>query len=302
MLNKHGLVAPRDTLLLTYSNPGQTRAPFIEPLPHKAPVESGLAGLLQLGGGFYPSARQYELQLLGRQLQRDSEFVADHGNPALKPPVLSIAFTTRSAPIYGDRIGAFAGFLGRPWREYDFFAGAYDGLRYVAERFLCPPKQEQCVAERHRLLIERNALGVSPLAKAMLLAHAEFEYAPNSYVPNSPSKVTESTAVKNAANPAEADRALLVAASFDAISQLRPGHRLRGCTIRGTLGSAFCNDSLGAVILTLRDDRRVRDAATRRAEQCNAVAKTSDIGVRRTRSSPIFCEARRGTSKRSPIA
>jgi hypothetical protein len=273
MLDKRGLVGPQNTVLLTYSNPGQTRAPFIEPLPHKSPVESGLAGLLQLAAGFYPSARQYELQLLGRQLQRDSEFVADHGNPALRPPDLHIAFTTRSAPIYGDRIGAFAGFLGRPWREYDFYAGVYDGLRYVAERFLCPPNEEQCVAERHRVLIEHNALGVSPVAKAMLRTHAAFEYAPNSYIPTSPPKVTESDAVKNAATEAERDRALLVAASFDAISQLRPGHHLRGCNIRGTLGRTFCNDSLGAVILTLRDDKRVRRAAARRAEVCNALAE-----------------------------
>ncbi|HEX6557949.1 MAG TPA: patatin-like phospholipase family protein, partial [Longimicrobiales bacterium] len=101
---------------------------------------SGAFGLVAAGrfvGGFVPSAMQYELQMLARMLPSQMQD--------------QLRTTSRSFPIFGNYLEAFGAFFGRPLREYDFYAGVYDGLRYLAWTYPCDraePEREQCTAER----------------------------------------------------------------------------------------------------------------------------------------------------------
>lgn len=102
--------------------------------------ERGAFGLGAAGrfvGGFVPSAMQYELQMLARMLPRRMQD--------------QLRTTSRSFPIFGNYLEAFGAFFGRPLREYDFYVGVYDGLRYLAWTYPCDcaePEREQCTADR----------------------------------------------------------------------------------------------------------------------------------------------------------
>lgn len=90
--------------------------------------KTGIASFLEVLKGAYPSARQYELQSMAR-------YIAD---PAVEASSLPYITTTdRGYPIVSEHLYAFAGFFGRPFREYDFYAGVYDALHFVAETILC---------------------------------------------------------------------------------------------------------------------------------------------------------------------
>ena len=86
----------------------------------------GIEAMLKLLQGFVPSARQYELQEVARTLASEEP---RHD--------ASISVTDRYMPIIGEHLYAFGAFLGRPLREYDFYAGVYDGLQFVAHHLLC---------------------------------------------------------------------------------------------------------------------------------------------------------------------
>jgi predicted acylesterase/phospholipase RssA len=83
-------------------------------LRERRPVPGGLRSVLQLLSGSVDAAREYELSALGRH--------ADGRTP------FELARTTRHYPLVGERMGAFAAFLNRGFREYDFYIGAYDAL------------------------------------------------------------------------------------------------------------------------------------------------------------------------------
>lgn len=119
--------APRDSL---------ARAIFIDPdllrqqrERAQIPVErayGGIEAMIKLLQGFVPSAREYELQQLARTMAA--------GEPRHDA---YISVTDRYMPIMGEHLAAFGAFLGRPLREYDFYAGVYDGLQFVARGLLC---------------------------------------------------------------------------------------------------------------------------------------------------------------------
>jgi len=93
----------------------------------KQPPPSGIEPVLTLLGGFLPSARGYELQSLGRLLAR-------HANDPVSP---RIVHTSRAFPAVAAHLLHFGGFMGRPFRDHDFYLGIYDGLRFAAEQLLC---------------------------------------------------------------------------------------------------------------------------------------------------------------------
>jgi len=84
----------------------------------------GLSAISALLGGAVPAAREYELHALARDLTGD-------------PRRARITTTDRAHRLVSSHLGAFAGFLGRPFREYDFYVGVYDGLYFVARDILC---------------------------------------------------------------------------------------------------------------------------------------------------------------------
>jgi hypothetical protein len=112
------------------------RAIFIDPDLRRGQRESaelveersygGIEALIKLLQGFVPSARDYELQQLARTMATGEPRHDAH-----------ISVTDRYMPIVGEHLFAFGAFLGRPLREYDFYAGIYDGLQFVARNVLC---------------------------------------------------------------------------------------------------------------------------------------------------------------------
>lgn len=86
----------------------------------------GIEAMLQFGSGFVSTARSYELQTFIRSqlaLEREERAV--------------IRSSTRAHPVIGEYFGEFAAFLGRPFREYDFYNGIADGIQLVASDILC---------------------------------------------------------------------------------------------------------------------------------------------------------------------
>ena len=45
--------------------------------------------------------------------------------------------TTRGLPLVGELFAHFGAFLGRPFREYDFYVGVYDAMHFAAAASLC---------------------------------------------------------------------------------------------------------------------------------------------------------------------
>ncbi|HEY0024689.1 MAG TPA: patatin-like phospholipase family protein [Longimicrobium sp.] len=131
------------------------------------PADRGLATLLQVAGTAVPAARQYELQSLARTLARDSR--KDW-----------IEVTTRSRPMIGGYLGSFAAFLGKPFREYDFYAGIYDGLQYAATSMTAcdaiSKESEACRARVLRGLITDSTIPFGDLAPHVLRSAYAAEY------------------------------------------------------------------------------------------------------------------------------
>lgn len=73
----------------------------------------GYSYILQVAKRFISVSRTYELQTTTRYRSSSS---------------FEVAPTTRLFPIMGQHLGAFAAFLARPFREYDFYVGVYDAM------------------------------------------------------------------------------------------------------------------------------------------------------------------------------
>src|SRR2546429_9248942 len=71
----------------------------------------------------------------------------------------NIKATERRFLVVGERLGSFAAFLGRPFREYDFYLGIYDALSFFA-REACRGSgtESPCVESRLHDLVETNGL------------------------------------------------------------------------------------------------------------------------------------------------
>lgn len=112
----------------------------------------GIEAMLQFGNGFVSAARSYELQTFIR-----SQLGLKREERAL------IRSSTRAHPVIGEYLGTFAAFLGRPFREYDFYNGIADGIQLVASDILC---------DRGRTAVDRQPIdaGVSKPPNAPQLA------------------------------------------------------------------------------------------------------------------------------------
>ncbi|MBK9240520.1 MAG: patatin-like phospholipase family protein [Acidobacteria bacterium] len=158
-----------DVFYTTATNP---RGPLREARRSTAPQQDvfGLAGTLRLFSGGVSAAREYELQTLMRQVQRDERLLK-------LPRTVRFFPSSRSGEIVGETLAGFGAFLGRPFREYDFYSGIYDGLYFMAkyacgEEPECDPKDAVRnwifsdllkLSEDARLVVEwRKALEESP--------------------------------------------------------------------------------------------------------------------------------------------
>ncbi|HEY1335649.1 MAG TPA: hypothetical protein VGF31_15405, partial [Myxococcaceae bacterium] len=71
-------------------------------------------------------------------LAADTVQVAERARALLPEgtPERTLALSTRFSPLAGAQLANFAGFLDEPLREYDYYAGVYDGL-HAASVFVC---------------------------------------------------------------------------------------------------------------------------------------------------------------------
>jgi len=115
-----------------YLDPGQVRPhqdlPSGDPASFQGATGRGLSNTLAFLGNFIDVSSQYELQTAFRTIWPEGS--AD--TLGVPKPRLS----TRFHGIVGEFLGHFAGFLARPFREYDYFVGLYDALWHVAD-FSC---------------------------------------------------------------------------------------------------------------------------------------------------------------------
>ena len=110
-----------------YIDPGRKRGDLAPGMARDSVGEVfGLDALTQMIKGGIPTARKYELQSVAR-----FGSLVDQS---------WIRVTDRGAPVFGEALGSFGAFLGRPLRVHDFYVGAYDGMRILAGETLCNPQ------------------------------------------------------------------------------------------------------------------------------------------------------------------
>jgi predicted acylesterase/phospholipase RssA len=145
------------------------------------PATGGIAALLDLFAGAVPAARQYEAQSFARLLARAPNVFARS----------NIKITDRRFALVGEQLGNFAAFLGKPFREYDFYVGVYDALAFFAAEG-CPgtqPVDSLCVARRLKTLVETRDVdfgGSDTLPRTLLRTLYAAEYPPHPLSPSRP--------------------------------------------------------------------------------------------------------------------
>lgn len=177
--------ALRDLIDVVYSSPSNYRGPLrlARRVVDSPETRTGLGAALQLLTGAIASARDYELQSLRRQIARDTEFSTLLGDRTAAP---RLQISSRRGPIIGETLFSFGAFLGRPFREYDFYSGIYDGLEFIARQFVCtqsvPPLADgaldTCVSQVHARLVERDLLELQQVSQKVLTWHLNAEYSP----------------------------------------------------------------------------------------------------------------------------
>ena len=143
---------PDPNALLVFIDPDRQRGRLAHAATSAArlPVATGgIAALLDLFAGAVPAARQYELQAFGRLLARAPAVFAQE----------NIKSTDRGFFVVGQRLGSFGAFLGKPFREYDFYVGIYDALTFFAgEACQAAAVDALCIKRRLQALVETRAL------------------------------------------------------------------------------------------------------------------------------------------------
>ena len=162
---------PDPNALLVFIDPEALRGRLARVEKQRAqPATGGISALMDLFAGAVPAARQYELQAFGRLLARAPQvFQRDN-----------IDVTNRRFVVVGQQLGAFAAFLGQPFREYDFYVGVYDALSFIA-REGCRTTQgvdSTCQADRLQTLVatQQLDLGTSALPRVLLRALYDREH------------------------------------------------------------------------------------------------------------------------------
>ncbi len=156
----------RDPLTLVFVDPGLLRGRLQQARAERQnePIAYGLDAVTRVARGAVPSARKYELFSFGRAL---SVPAADRVDSVWVRP------TSRAYPVIGEHLGSFAGFLGRPFREYDFFSGVYDGMFFLAGEHLCalaPAGGAACLRNRMEEFLGGAHIIVSPASREVLSA------------------------------------------------------------------------------------------------------------------------------------
>ncbi len=258
----------RHPVSVAYTNPWLYRG-SLKTERHSESKETdrtGIAAVVQLGRSAIPSAREYELQSLLRLSARDSELVKN-GAVLQGADEPTLMLSSRSAPILGEQISSFGAFLGRTFREYDFYTGIYDGLEFIAHHFLCADSSgaalETCTTNEVDRLVSKNALRLDSLAYDVVRwQHAGERSA------LAPKPVAVPTFPKSSDDTAIARR-VLVTAIHNAMLPLRKGEFEHHCSRRNDpIAGAICGTRFDNVLFSLSKDGNVRSAAEALRDWC----------------------------------
>jgi predicted acylesterase/phospholipase RssA len=172
----------QDPLTLVFVDPGLLRGRLqqVRAERHSQPTAYGLDAVARVARGAVPSARKYELFSFGRALSVPA---------AARIDSVWVRPTSRAYPVIGEHLGSFASFLGRPFREYDFFAGVYDGMYFLASEHLCSPalataERDACMRRRMEEFLGGEHVVVTPASREVLnaLFHEDFGGMPSAPV------------------------------------------------------------------------------------------------------------------------
>lgn len=251
---------------VAYSSPGNFRGPMrlARRRVDELSVRTGLGAAAQLFSGAMASARDYELQSLRRQTQRDTELGKvksgpEHEvGPRTAAPVLRVS--SRRAPILGESLSSFGAFLGRPLREYDFYSGVYDGLEFIARQFICAqledkPALDTCVSKVHARLVVDDVMTMTPVAKEVMRWHIDAEYSPPLAGRSTGPAACEANGADRIDSEADKARVAIMCVIHEAVSR-DPGDE--GCEDRnsGIVEGLLCPGGLGRVLHALGKERK----------------------------------------------
>ncbi|HEX6911821.1 MAG TPA: patatin-like phospholipase family protein [Longimicrobium sp.] len=299
--NLYGAQGDTVPLDILYVNPVRYRRPLLDTRgadPATAP-SGGLASVARFVGGAVPTARQYELQLLARERahqEREQALLeqeqalrervaqleayapaalraqvvpADTLSPAVRERLL---LSSRAYPIFGEHLAAFAAFLARPAREFDFYVGMYDAAHMVLWHHTCADAgtdsiRHDCVGRRLPELIAGDTTFMRDPARqiAILLYNREF---PDHALPVPP--VADGLR----------DRFTVQTALFRAMgTQFTPvGDPDTACPDPRLISRLLCGDGLRVVLDTLRHDRAAFALIDRWADACERLEESRRAG------------------------
>lgn len=153
---------PEPGLSLLYIDPDELRHDVVHAPPGAGSAE-GLPLLLELAGRFVTVARKYELQNVARQLG-----LATNGAVPIDP-------VNRFSPIMGTHFRSFGAFVARPFRQYDYYVGIYDGLWSLATRVCAvtpqPTNRQKLECVLGEVLRLQKAIGLEDADSVAASAH-----------------------------------------------------------------------------------------------------------------------------------
>ncbi len=288
--NLYGAQGDAGRLDILYVNPVRYRRRLLDTRgADSAPAPSGgLASVMRFVGGAVPTARQYELQLLARERahqQREQELLEEivrleayapaaerAGQAAAHPAVRErLLLSSRAYPIFGEHLAAFAAFLARPAREFDFYVGMYDAAHMVLWHHTCADAgndaaRQECVGRRLPELIAGDTVFMRDPARqvAAMLYNREF---PDRALPESP------------VAPAFQDQLTVQTALFRAMgTQFTVVDPDTACTDPRLISKLLCGDGLQVVLDTLRADRTAFGLINQWAEACERLIDARHAG------------------------
>lgn len=226
-----------------YSSPDSRRGAAASSKPSMSVgVPTGIGAATQLLGNAIESARQYELQLFARQHARDEDDLRFAGAPELRQ-------SSRALPIVGEMLGSFGAFLGRPFRERDFYLGIYDGLHFIARHVLCAGMTavalDNCIAAQHQRLIADDVFQLSDRERKALSWFVQQEYG--------------SVATLARATATDDHERLLAGINDHLVAQSRKA--APACGAGDPIARMLCRDRFGDLLDAMQRDTSIRQAS-----------------------------------------
>lgn len=172
--------------------------------------------------------------------------------------------TSRWHTLAGDWLFGFGGFLGRPFREYDFYVGVYDALVLVAERIKCARVDSPtCVADSLFALIARPPVLIDESEQRLLLRLYVKEHGP--------------TTVSGLSTPRDiSPKERLLSAIIDVMPG-RSNQTRQKCKDGGPIERLVCSEGMKDVFTQLRANSDFRATIDKPEAFCDAKEKHCEI-------------------------